>query len=199
MVLNKCHPGLFFCHINEPNIYSRWKPHNLKKVWKVCHFFCLFLFRLAVGHKYHTVFCRTISRRKLHMDRKTSFWDTTLKVKATKKRGRTKAGPKGSYKAEADILTRQEEPIDKVNTEKRLRSWIIFHRLPAGGLPAFPRSRRQSEHIFDKIKIWGCLKTFLIRLNLELFTWQLTHGVQQKEAPTSPTVLRILSFYQLYK
>jgi len=32
------------------------------------------------------------------------------------------ARPKGSYKAEADILTRQEEPIDKVNTEKRLRS-----------------------------------------------------------------------------
>ena len=43
--------------------------------------------RLAVGHKYHTLFCTTIPRTKLHIDRKTSVLDTSVKTKATKRRG----------------------------------------------------------------------------------------------------------------
>ena len=71
--------------------------------------FCLFVFRLAVGHKYHTVFWTTISRRELHMDRK---------AKATKKRQKLNLKEANGYKAEADNFAPQEQPIGKVNTEK---------------------------------------------------------------------------------
>ena len=85
--------------------------------------FCLFVFRLAVGHKYHTVFWTTISRRELHMDRK---------AKATKKRQKLNLKEANGYKAEADNFAPQEQPIGKVNTEKASK---LNHFAPAACSP----------------------------------------------------------------
>lgn len=66
--------------------------------------FCLFVFSLAVGHKYHTVFWTTISRRELHMDRR---------AKATKKRQKLNLKEANGYKAEADNLLHRNNQLAK--------------------------------------------------------------------------------------
>jgi len=92
------------------------------------------------------------------------------KAKATKKRQKLNLKEANGYKAEADNFAPQEQPIGKVNTEKASK---LNHFAPAACSPP------------------PCLSS------ISTPVWQLTHWVQQKEAPTSPTTLPSMLYFSL--
>ena len=97
--------------------------------------------------------------------RKTSFWDTSAEGNATKKR---------------ELKLKQAAP-----TIKKMIPMLENYFPPCCPPPCLSSI---------STPVWRHQFGFFCCKSGQLVTWQLTHWVQQNEAPTSPMVLRIFNF-----